>query len=329
MGKTGIILGMNEHPPQATPKPFLLEIDGDSAGQRIDNFLFTRLKGVPKSHVYRILRTGEVRVNGGRCQAQRRLEAGDVVRVPPIRIAEREDKPLPQSFLQQRLQSRILHEDDDFLVVNKPAGMAVHGGSGVSYGVIEGLRAIRPQAKFLELVHRLDLDTSGCLLIAKKRSALRYLHELFRADREIKKTYLALLCGAWARKQLLVDAPLKKNILQSGERVVKVARDGKPAQTEFRRLRKFAGATLVEAKLLTGRTHQIRVHATSMGHPIACDERYGDEARNQEFRRLGLKRLFLHAAELAFPHPRDHRPFHIKAPLDPELQAFLDLLPTA
>jgi 23S rRNA pseudouridine955/2504/2580 synthase len=326
-GKTGIISGMNEQP-QPSPKPYLIEIDEENAGQRIDNFLFTRLKGVPKSHVYRILRKGEVRVNGGRCQAQRRLDTGDVVRVPPLRVAERDEKAIPESLMQQRLEGRILHEDEDFLVVNKPAGMAVHGGSGLSYGVIEGLRAIRPQAKFLELVHRLDRETSGCLLIAKKRSALRHLHELFRADHQVKKVYLALLCGAWARKSLLVDAPLKKNILQSGERMVKVAKDGKPAQTEFRRLRKFAQATLVEANLFTGRTHQIRVHALSIGHPIACDERYGDEAQNLALRRLGLKRLFLHASELAFAHPRDKSLFHVHAPLDAELQDFLDHLPT-
>ncbi len=314
--------------PQAPSKPFLIEIDAESAGQRIDNFLFTRLKGVPKSHVYRILRKGEVRVNGGRCQAQRRLDTGDVVRVPPIRLAERDEREIPESLVRQRLEGRILYEDDDFLVVNKPSGMAVHGGSGLSFGVIEGLRAIRPQAKFLELVHRLDRETSGCLLVAKKRSALRHLHELFRADHQVKKAYVALLAGAWARKQLLVDAPLKKNILQSGERMVKVAKDGKPARTEFRRLRKFASATLVEANLFTGRTHQIRVHALSMGHAVACDSRYGDEAQNLEFRRLGLARLFLHASELAFNHPRDNRPFQIKAPLDAELQDFLDSLPT-
>jgi 23S rRNA pseudouridine955/2504/2580 synthase len=305
----------------------LVEIDGDSAGQRIDNFLFARLKGVPKSHVYRILRKGEVRVNGGRCQAQRRLDAGDVVRVPPVRVADREAPDIPEKLVLQRLEGRILHEDEDFLVVNKPAGMAVHGGSGLSYGVIEALRAIRPQAKFLELVHRLDRDTSGCLLVAKKRSALRHLHELFRADHAVKKTYLALLAGPWARKSLLVDAPLKKNILQSGERMVKVAKDGKPARTEFKRMRKFAAATLVEAELFTGRTHQIRVHAAHMGHAVAGDERYGDEAQNQALRQLGLKRLFLHAAELAFAHPRDNKPFQVRSPLDGELQDFLDSLP--
>ncbi|MCX7110103.1 MAG: 23S rRNA pseudouridine(955/2504/2580) synthase RluC [Proteobacteria bacterium] len=311
---------------QTSSKPFFIEIDEEGAGQRIDNFLFTRLKGVPKSHVYRILRKGEVRVNGGRCQAQRRLEAGDKLRIPPVRLAEREERELPETMIQQRLDGRILHEDDDFLVVNKPAGMAVHGGSGLSYGIIEGLRALRPQAKFLELVHRLDRETSGCLLIAKKRSALRHLHEMFREDHQVKKTYIALLSGVWARKSLLVDAPLKKNILQSGERMVKVAKDGKPARTEFRRLRKFASATLVEASPLTGRTHQIRVHALSIGHPIACDERYGDVAQNLEFRKMGLKRLFLHASELAFAHPRDNRPFQIKAPLEHELQEFVDRL---
>ncbi len=318
---------MTEHS-QTSNKPQIIDIGEESAGQRIDNFLFTRLKGVPKSHVYRILRTGEVRVNGGRCQAERRLEAGDKLRLPPVRVAEREESTIPQSQVQQRLEGRILHEDEDFLVINKPAGMAVHGGSGLSYGVIEGLRALRPQAKFLELVHRLDRETSGCLLIAKKRSALRHLHDLFREEHQVKKVYVALLAGVWARKSLLVDAPLKKNILQSGERMVKVAKDGKPARTEFRRLRKFAAATLVEASLFTGRTHQIRVHALSIGHPIACDERYGDEALNAEFRKLGLKRLFLHASELAFAHPRDQRPFTIQAPLEPELQHFIESLPT-
>ncbi len=317
---------MIDHNPLSTPKPYFIEIDEESAGQRIDNFLFARLKGVPKSHIYRLLRKGEVRVNGGRCQAERRLAVGEKVRVPPLRQAEREVREIPEVLIQQRLEGRIMHEDDDFMVINKPAGMAVHGGSGLSYGVIEGLRALRPQAKFLELVHRLDRETSGCLLIAKKRSALRHLHELFREGHQVKKIYVALLAGVWERKSLLVDAPLKKNILQSGERIVKVARDGKPAQTELRRLRKFANATLVEASLMTGRTHQIRVHALSIGHPIAGDERYGHAAANADFRQTGLKRLFLHAAELAFAHPRGGHPFQIKAPLEPELQEFLDRL---
>lgn len=328
-GRASIIspLFMNEQSP-ASGKPRSVEIGEEHAGQRIDNFLIAHLKGVPKSHVYRILRTGEVRVNGGRRQAQHRLEAGDIVRIPPLRLPQAEAAELPENLIRTRLDGRILYEDDAFLALDKPAGMAAHGGSGLAFGVIEGLRAIRPQARFLELVHRLDRETSGCLLIAKKRSALRALHEMFRADRAIDKIYLALLCGAWARKQCTVDAPLKKNVLQSGERVVRVARDGKPASTEFRRLRKFAVATLAEARLFTGRTHQIRVHAQSMGHPVAGDERYGDAAQNLELRRLGLKRLFLHASVLSFPHPETGRSVRIEAPMPPELQAFLDSLPT-
>jgi 23S rRNA pseudouridine955/2504/2580 synthase len=299
-----------------------IEVNPDQAGQRIDNFLFTRLKGVPKSHVYRILRTGEVRRNGGRVQAQERLDAGDVIRVPPLRLAAREPAEVPVQRVRARLEPRILYEDADLLVIDKPAGMAVHGGSGLSFGVIEGLREIRPEAKFLELAHRLDRDTSGCLLIAKKRSALGSLHEQFRND-EIKKVYLALLVGAWARTRWQVDAPLRKNVLQSGERLVKVARDGKPALTEFRRKERYAQATLVEARPITGRTHQIRVHAQSMGHPVAGDDRYGDEAANRELRQRGLRRLFLHAHRTEFRHPKSGEPVRVEAPLDPELRDFL------
>ncbi|NJD06100.1 MAG: 23S rRNA pseudouridine(955/2504/2580) synthase RluC [Methylococcaceae bacterium] len=316
---------MNEHA-GAAGKAQLLTISDDVAGQRVDNFLLTRLKGVPKSHIYRLLRTGQVRINGSRCQAQRRLDAGDVLRIPPVRTASQEDGSVPESLIRSRLDGRILFEDEDFLVLNKPAGLAVHGGTGLSFGVIEGLRTLRPTARFLELVHRLDRDTSGCLLVAKKRSALKSLHEMFRSDHQIDKTYVALLAGPWARKQTSIDAPLRKNMLQSGERMVRIAADGKAAQTDFRRLRKFAAATLVEARLLTGRTHQIRVHAQSMGHPIVGDDRYGSEAVNLEFRRLGLKRLFLHAKSLAFKHPRSGEPFVVEAPLEPELQAVLDQL---
>ncbi|HYE34552.1 23S rRNA pseudouridine(955/2504/2580) synthase RluC [Methylocaldum sp.] len=302
-----------------------IEIDEESAGQRIDNFLFARLKGVPKSHVYRILRTGEVRRNGGRIQARERLDTGDLIRIPPIRLASRDHDGVPEAFVRARLEPRVLYEDDDLLVLNKPAGMAVHGGSGLSFGVIEGLREIRPEARFLELVHRLDRDTSGCLLIAKKRSALRILHEQFRND-EVKKVYLALLAGPWARTRWIMDAPLKKNVLQSGERMVRVAREGKPAVTEFRRKDRYANSTLVEARPVTGRTHQIRVHAQAMGHPIVGDERYGDEKINREFRQLGLKRLFLHALETAFRHPRTGKSTEAKAPLDQDLSEFLDIL---
>lgn len=300
----------------------LIEVDVEAAGQRIDNFLFCRLKGVPKSHVYRILRTGQVRINGGRSKAQQRLAEGDVVRLPPIRIASSPEPELPVPWLRQRLESRILFEDDDIIVINKPPGMAVHGGSGLSFGVIEGLRAAREESRFLELVHRLDRDTSGCLLIAKRRSMLRQLHEQFRGD-GIEKTYVALLSGAWARKRLVVDAPLIKNVLQSGERMVKISPQGKEAITEFRRVETFAMATLVEAKPVTGRTHQIRVHAKSLGHPLAGDERYGDTDANFILRRQGLKRLFLHAAKLGFMHPKTGKPLHVEAPLEPDLAGFL------
>lgn len=303
-----------------------IEVDPENAGQRIDNFLFTRLKGVPKSHVYRILRTGEVRRNGGRVRAQDRLVAGDTLRVPPIRLPEREAPEVPARLVRSRIEPRILYEDDELLVLNKPAGMAVHGGSGLSFGVIEALRDIRPNARSLELVHRLDRDTSGCLLIAKKRSALRLLHEQFRGD-GVEKVYLALLAGAWARTRWIVDAPLQKNVLQSGERLVKVSREGKPAVTEFRRRERYAQATLVEARPITGRTHQIRVHARHLGHPLAGDERYGDENANREFRRLGLKRLFLHSLETTLRHPKTGEVLRFRAPLDDDLAGFLTVLP--
>lgn len=303
-----------------------IEVDAENAGQRIDNFLFSRLKGVPKSHVYRILRTGEVRRNGGRIRAQDRLDAGDTIRVPPIRLAERQSGEAPAVSVRFRVESRILYEDDELLVLNKPAGMAVHGGSGVSFGVIEALRKIRPEARALELVHRLDRDTSGCLLIAKKRAALRMLHEQFRGD-EVKKIYLALLAGVWTKARWIVEAPLRKNVLQSGERLVKVSREGKPAVTEFKRLKCYAAATLVEAQPITGRTHQIRVHAQHMGHPVAGDERYGDEKADQALRGLGLRRLFLHSLETTFRHPRSGELMRFEASLDPELSDFLNILP--
>ncbi|MCF7968570.1 MAG: 23S rRNA pseudouridine(955/2504/2580) synthase RluC [Methylococcaceae bacterium] len=309
-----------------SPSVQWIEVDSEHAGQRIDNFLFARLKGVPKSHVYRILRTGEVRRNGGRVKAQDRLDSGDVVRLPPIRVAERESVELPLNLIRGRIEPRILYEDDDLLVLNKPSGMAVHGGSGLSYGVIEALRELRPQARSLELVHRLDRETSGCLLIAKKRSALKSLHEQFRDD-DVNKVYVALLAGQWAKTRLMVDAPLKKNVLQSGERMVRVARDGKSAMTEFKRLARYAEATLVEARPITGRTHQIRVHALHMGHALAGDDRYGDEATNRRFRQSGLKRLFLHAAHTTFRHPRTGDAVKVEAPLDSELADFLKNLP--
>ena len=303
-----------------------ITVDAEHAGQRIDNFLLNRLKGVPKSHVYRILRTGEVRRNGSRVKAQERLEAGDILRLPPVRVAERDAPEQPVTLLRARIEPRILYEDDDLLVLNKPSGMAVHGGSGLSYGVIEALRELRPEARGLELAHRLDRETSGCLLIAKKRSALKSLHEQYRDD-EVSKVYVALLAGQWAHTRWQVDAPLQKNVLQSGERLVRVARDGKAAVTQFRRLARYAEATLVEARPITGRTHQIRVHAQHLGHPLAGDDRYGEETVNRRFRQLGLKRLFLHARATTFRHPQTGALFQIEAPLDEELTRFLEGLP--
>ena len=302
-----------------------IEVDAEHAGQRIDNFLLTRLKGVPKSHVYRILRSGEVRLNGGRVRAQDRLVAGDRLRLPPVRLAEREEPRLPLDRLRSRIEPRIVLEDDDLLVLNKPSGMAVHGGSGLTHGVIEALRQLRPDSRHLELVHRLDRETSGCLLIAKKRSALKSLHEQFRDD-EVSKVYVALLAGQWALSRERIDAPLKKNVLQSGERMVRVARDGKSALTEFKRIQCFAAATLVEARPITGRTHQIRVHAQHMGHPLAGDERYGRDEDNRRFRQWGLRRLFLHARQSTFRHPRSGELLRVEAPVDGELNEFLSNL---
>jgi len=301
--------------------------DGD-AGQRIDNFLLRRLKGVPRSVIYRILRKGEVRVNARRIGPDYRLAAGDRVRVPPLRTAAERPPPRPGLGLAAQLEAAILYEDERLLVVDKPAGLAVHGGSGVSFGVIEALRALRPGERELELVHRLDRDTSGCLMVAKRRSLLRLLHALQREGR-IEKTYLALLAGRWRRGSARVDAPLRKNVVQGGERMVRVAADGKAAVTEFRVVQRFADSTLVEASLVTGRTHQIRVHAAHLGTPILGDAKYGDAEANRRYRGIGLRRLFLHAAGLVIHWPGDEAPLTVTAPLDTELQQFLDRLETA
>ena len=306
----------------ALPKVVYVEITEDNSDQRLDNFLITRLKGVPKSHIYRIVRKGEVRVNKGRVDVKYRLVAGDIVRVPPVRVAERSEESYIPQGLQAALQQGILFEDEGFLIINKPAGFAVHGGSGVSSGIIEGLRLLRPDAHFLELVHRLDKDTSGCLLIAKKRSALRLLQELFR-NSQIQKTYQALLSGQWARKKLVVTAPLLKNAGKGGERIVVISPSGKAAETLFRRLQLFPDATLVEASPKTGRTHQIRVHAASLGHPIVGDERYGLDEVNRAFKSKGYKRMFLHAQTLRFQHPVTGVPMIISAPLPAQLETLL------
>ncbi|WP_314409168.1 23S rRNA pseudouridine(955/2504/2580) synthase RluC [Pseudomonas kuykendallii] len=290
-------------PAQPTTGVQLLEVSPEFAGQRIDNFLRTQLKGVPKTLIYRILRKGEVRVNKGRIKPEYKLQAGDVVRVPPLRLAER-DEPAPLALgLLERLEKAIVYEDKALIVLNKPAGIAVHGGSGLNYGVIEAFRQLRPDAKDMELVHRLDRDTSGLLMIAKKRSMLRHLHEALRGD-GVDKRYMALVRGSWPAAKKKISAPLLKNNLRSGERMVEVNPEGKEALTVFRVLRRFGEfATLVEASPITGRTHQIRVHAKYAGHSIAGDSKYGDEEFTREIRELGGKRLFLHAYALTVPLP--------------------------
>ncbi|WP_323838518.1 23S rRNA pseudouridine(955/2504/2580) synthase RluC [Photorhabdus africana] len=302
-------------------------IDDDEAGQRVDNFLLARLKGVPKSMIYRIVRKGEVRVNKGRVKPEYKLSAGDVVRIPPVRVAERQEAPVSAKLDKvAALNDCILYEDDHILVLNKPSGTAVHGGSGLSFGVIEGLRVLRPEAKFLELVHRLDRDTSGVLLIAKKRSALRALHEQLRL-KQMQKDYLALVRGQWQSHCKVVQAPLLKNILQSGERIVKVnSEGGKPSETRFKVEERFANATLVKASPVTGRTHQIRVHTQYAGNPIAFDDRYGDKVFDSQLSDTGLNRLFLHASAIKFTHPSTGETLRLEAPMDEQLRYCINTL---
>ncbi len=307
-----------------SPAVHFLDVGSEFAGQRIDNFLLRHLKGAPRSYVYRVLRTGEVRVNKGRVKAQYKLQAGDRIRIPPVRLEPGADHPIPES-LQARLRDAIVFEDERFLVLNKPCGVAVHGGSGVSVGVIETLRHLMPDERQLELVHRLDRDTSGCLMISKKRSALRVLHELMRENR-VDKRYLALVAGSWRKGIQRVDQPLKKNTLQGGERIVRVDAEGRPSQTVFHRQERFADATLVEVELLTGRTHQIRVHSAWLGSPVLGDQKYGDDERNKVMKDIGLRRLFLHAYQLKLRWPGERQERVIQAPLPDELQQVLDNL---
>jgi len=308
------------------PKVRYLTVTEGGEGQRVDNFLIHQLKGVPRSWIYRVLRRGEVRVNKGRVRPTTRLHAGDEVRIPPLRLGEPSETRAPGAGLQQRIAEAILHEDRDLLVVNKPSGIAVHGGSGVSHGVIEILRALRPDAPYLELAHRLDRDTSGLLLVARRRSALQQLQKLQLAGR-VEKRYLALVAGRWRGERRTVDAPLRKNTLRSGERVVRVDPRGKAAVTHYRVLRRLADAMLVEARLETGRTHQIRVHAAHLGTPILGDPKYGDEAANRAWRERGLDRLFLHAWRLSFPWEGRPGGYRLEAPLPDELQRLLDESP--
>jgi 23S rRNA pseudouridine955/2504/2580 synthase len=294
----------------------LIEVGEDAVGQRIDNFLVRIAKGVPKSHIYRILRSGEVRVNKGRVSAQYRLRAGDSVRVPPIRVAAAATAPVPARDF------AIVFEDDALVVIDKPAGVAVHGGSGVSFGVIEQLRRSRPEARFLELAHRLDRETSGLLVVAKKRSALTRLHDLFR-DGGISKRYLALIKGSWRNAVQHVRLPLQKYLTAEGERRVSVAADGKDAHSIVRLLSRWENFSLVDVELKTGRTHQIRVHLTHLGFPLAGDDKYGDFALNKSLEKVGLKRMFLHAARLHLPHPLSGTPIELEAALPPDLTRFL------
>ncbi|WP_373293539.1 23S rRNA pseudouridine(955/2504/2580) synthase RluC [Pseudomonas matsuisoli] len=293
----------------------MIEVGPEYAGQRIDNFLRTQLKGAPKTLVYRILRKGEVRVNKGRIKPEYKLQAGDIVRVPPIRLAEEgEPVPVARSVL-ERLEASIVYEDKALIVLNKPAGIAVHGGSGLNFGVIEAFRQLRAECRELELVHRLDRDTSGLLMIAKKRSMLRHLHEALRGD-GVDKRYFALVRGNWPSSRKQVSAPLQKSNLRSGERMVEVNAEGKEALTTFKVVRRFGEfATLVEASPITGRTHQIRVHAKYAGHPIAGDPKYGDDDFTKEIRELGGKRLFLHSHALKVSLP-DGRVLELEAPVD-------------
>lgn len=304
-----------------------LQISEEDEGQRIDNFLLAKLKGVPKSLIYRVLRKGEVRVNKGRIKPEYKLQTGDIVRVPPIRVAEKAQQAPVSSKLNKvaQLEQQIIFEDDCLLVLNKPSGIAVHGGSGLSFGVIEGLRALRPEARFLELVHRLDRDTSGILLVAKKRSALRSLHEQLRV-KTVQKDYLALVRGQWQSHVKVVQAPLLKNELASGERIVKVSEQGRPSETRFAVEERYTNATLIKASPVTGRTHQIRVHTQYVGHPIALDDKYGDKEFDQQMSELGLNRLFLHAASIRFEHPKTGETLRLNAPLDDKMKGILKKL---
>lgn len=316
----------------------LITVAEHEAGQRLDNYLIKILKGVPKSHIHRIIRAGEVRLNKKRCKPDSRIQTGDLLRIPPVRTAEKQRSSENRAQAVPAREFTIIYEDDALLVIDKPAGTAVHGGSGVSFGVIEQIRRARPEARYLELVHRLDKDTSGLLMIAKKRSALVKLHEAIRNDHP-KKIYLALGVGKLPNDSFHVKLPLFKYTGAQGEKIVRVSEDGQSAHTIFRVLNRFSDdllhqvglshLTLVQATLKTGRTHQIRVHLQSQHCPIAGDERYGDYQANKRLQKLGLKRMFLHAAELHLDHPLTGEKLILKAPLPQDLAQFILMLENA
>ena len=293
-----------------------IEVGEEESGQRLDHFLMAQLKGVPKSHIYRVLRSGEVRVDSRRVEGAHRIAPGERIRIPPLRVAEPDDTvPAPH------FRMPVLFEDESLLALDKPAGLAVHGGSGVAHGAIESLRSMRPQARYLELVHRLDRETSGVLLVAKKRSALAALHEMLR-EHTIDKRYVAGVAGRFRNERQRVRLALEKRVTSSGEKRVSVSDAGQAAETIFRRLSRGEEFSLLEAQLLTGRTHQIRVHLAHLGHPILGDDKYGDFELNRRVRKLGLKRMFLHAASLSFAHPLTGAPMSLEAPLPGELARF-------
>jgi len=297
-------------------------IDDNNTGQRIDNFLVTFLKGVPKGKIYNLLRKGEIRVNKKRTKPDYRLQNDDIVRIAPIVIAPESDKPVLSDRLKNEIESRIVYEDKGLIVINKPSGLAVHGGSGLSFGLVEVIRQMRPLEKFIELVHRLDRDTSGLIMVAKKRSVLKELHTALREKEGVQKTYLALVYGSWPKRKLQVNAPLLKNELQSGERIVRVHTDGKDSLTRFKLVRQFEGYSLVECEPVTRRTHQIRVHTQYAGYPIVGDDKYAQAESIKESKALGFKRLCLHATRLEIMLNGERMLF--EAPLDKEWQTLMN-----
>ena len=306
---------------QSRPAVRHLTVDENSSGQRLDNFLNRELRGVPRTRLYKALRKGEIRVNKGRVKPDHRLVTGDIVRIPPLRTPAPSDPPTIPRYWAEQLAQRVVYEDGSLLVVDKPSGLAVHGGGGLNFRIIECLRQTRPEDRYLELVHRLDRDTSGLIMVARRPAMLREIHRLLREDK-VDKRYLALVAGKWPRSLKRVEAPLQKNVLQSGERMVRVAKEGKRSITEFAVVQRFGGATLVEAKPITGRTHQIRVHAQHAGFPLLGDSKYSNERGEALCGQLGLKRLFLHAWQLRLRLPEVGR-LELRAELDENLEKIL------